>query len=130
MNSCCDNGWTSLHIASSKGHTACVRALISAGAVVNRTNRFGDTPFSSALSGGHRRVLKILLRAGADVQIGDAARRNRNISAWALVDEIRAAGGWQNYATRRRAALVRAFSGKVSKYVSAHIVAFEPLGGD
>ena len=125
------DGWTPLHCASFEGHAACVCALISAGAVVNRTDRRGNTPFYHALNRGHCRVLKILLRAGADVQrIGRAARWYANTSAWALVDEIRAAGGGQNYATRRRAALVRAFSGKVSKYVSAHIISFEPPGGD
>ena len=105
----------------------CVRALIAAGADVNRADQNGRTPFTCALFASQRRILKILLHAGAYVNAPDANRRSN--ATWALVDEIEAAGGWENYVTRRRAALVRVFSGKVSKYISAHIVSFEPPGG-
>ena len=114
---------------------ACVRALIAAGSDVNHANRSGWTPFSCAISNGHRRVLKILLRAGADVHTRNVTRRERNAAAWALVDEIRAAGGWQNYVTRRRAALVRAisdaFRGKFPEVIYAEIAPYmEAPGGD
>lgn len=114
---------------------ACVRALIAAGSDVNRANQYGWTPFASALSWGHRRVLKILLRAGADVKTEYAVRREVSSSAWALVEEIRAAGGWQNYVTRRRAALVRAisdaFRGKFPDVIYAEIAPYvEAPGGD
>ena len=122
-----DNDATALHLASAGGHAACVRALIAAGSDVNRENTYGNTPFALALLRGHRHVLKILLRAGADM--------NRVVSAdaWALVDEIRAAGGWANYVTRRREFLVRAFAiatrGKFSKYINAEIASFMELPG-
>ena len=117
------------------GDAACVRALIAAGSDVNRASRSGYTPFSGALSTGHRRVLKILLRAGADVNTENIRRRETNAAAWALVDEIRAAGGWQNYVTRRRATLVRAisdgFRGKLPEVIYAEIAPYmEAPGGD
>ena len=76
-----------------------------------------------------------LLRAGADVNTQHADRREANASTWALVDEIRAAGGWQNYVTRRRAALVRAisdaFRGKFPEVIYAEIAPYmEAPGGD
>ena len=63
-----------------------------------------------------------------------AYRIERNADALALVDEIRAAGGWQNYVTLRRAALVRAISdavrGKFPEVINLEIATFlEPPGG-
>ena len=129
-------GSTPLHHASIFGHVACVRALIAAGSDVNRASRHGWTPFSRALHYGHRRLLKILLRAGADdVNTQVADRREDNADSWALVDEIRAAGGWQNYVTRRRAALARAisdaFRGKFPEVIYTEIAPYmEAPGGD
>ena len=136
-------GFTPLLYASINGHVACVRALIAAGSDVNRASHSGSTPFSKALNSGRRRVLKILLRAGADVNTDgfdrndgpDIPTRVARLDAWALVDEIRAAGGWQNYVTRRREFIVRAFviatRGKFCKYINAEIASFmEPPGGE
>ena len=134
------HSYTPFHLASLGGHVACVRALIAAGSDVNRASRYRldawHTPFSRALSNGRRRVLKILLRAGTDdMNTHHVERREANASAWALVDEIRAAGGWQNYVTRRRAALVRAisdaFRGKFPDVIYAEIAPYmEAPGGD
>ena len=128
-------GFTALHLASAHGYAKCVRALLAAGAHVNRANVAGRTPFTSALCYGRCRVLKILLRAGADVRTETGTRNNDNSSAWALVDEIRAAGGWQKYVTRRRATLVRAisdgFRGKFPEVIYAEIAPYmEAPGGD
>ena len=117
------------------GEVVCVRALIAAGSDVNHAGPYGWTPFSRALYNGHRRVLKILLRAGADVKTRHVGPREANASAWALVDEIRAAGGWQNYVTRRRTALIRAisdaFRGKFPDVIYAEIAPYmEAPGGD
>ena len=136
MHSRCNYGCTPLHFASQDGEAASVRALIAAGSDVNHANRSGWTPFSCAISNGHRRVLKILLRAGADVNTENATRMGETTaSAWALVDEIRAAGGWQKYVTRRRATLVRAisdgFRGKFPEVIYAEIAPYmEAPGGD
>ena len=117
------------------GDAACVRALIAAGSDVNRASRSGYTPFHRALYNGHRRVLKILLRAGADVHTRNVTRRERNAAARGLVNQIRAVGGWQNYVTRRRATLVRAisdgFRGKLPEVIYAEIAPYmEAPGGD
>ena len=114
---------------------ACVRALIAAGSDVNRADPYERTPFSFALYSCRRRILKILLRAGADMNTQDIPRREANADAWALVDEIRAAGGWQKYVTRRRATLVRAisdaFRGKFPEVIYAEIAPYmEAPGGD
>ena len=83
------------------GDAACVRALIAAGANVNRADELGATPFYYALLAGRPRVLKILLRAGGDMQIAERGvripREKENTSTWALVDAVRAAGGWPQY---------------------------------
>ena len=93
-----------------EGHIACVRALIAAGADVNHANDCGMTPFSFALDYGHRCILKILLRAGADVHTHDVPRTNAddnynhdNTDAWKLVDAIQKVGGWPQYVHRRHA---------------------------
>ena len=139
VHSRCNYGCTPLHFASQDGEAASVRALIAAGSDVHRADRDGWTPFTAAVLNGHLRVLKILLRAGADVHTGGVTRRNKhknnnNTSAWAVVDEIRAAGGWQNYVTLRRAALVRAISdavrGKFPDVINLEIATYvEPPGG-
>ena len=128
------HGSTPLSLASMNRDAACVRAVIAAGADVNYVDRYGDAAFTLALRRGHRRVLKILLRAGADVHTGGVTRREKNADAWAVVDEIRAAGGWQNYVTLRRAALVRAISdavrGKFPDVINLEIATYvEPPGG-
>ena len=61
--------------------------------------------------------------------------RGGRADAWALVDEIHAAGGWANYVTRRREFIVRAFAtatrDKFCKYINAEIASFMELpGGD
>ena len=69
---------------------------------MNRATPCGFTPFSRALLDGRRRVLKILLRAGADVHTGYVPHYAWNTESWALVDAIRKAGGWPHYVHRRR----------------------------
>ena len=122
------HGSTPLHSASAGGQAACVRALIAAGSDVNHASQSGRTPFSLAVYNGHRRVLKILLRAGADMNPQNLARGERNASTWALVDEIRAAGGWPNYVRRRALALVPVSLPEVLRIDIASFV--EAPGGD
>ena len=106
----------------------------------------GDTPFASALGRGHPRVLKILLRAGANVQTENAERDEDNtyvwlverdednIDAWLLVDAIQKVGGWPQYVHRRRATFAsvvkKATWNKLPEAINLEIVAFvEPPGG-
>ena len=114
---------------------ACVRALITAGSDVNRADHFGRTPFSRALCSGERRVLKILLRAGADVHTENIYRHDVNTSAWALVDAIRAAGGWPQYVTLNppttfASVVNKAIHGALPEPLPLEIAAFlVPAGG-
>ena len=88
------SNWTPLHSAmiAREGHAACVRALIAAGSDVNRRDRRGCTPFRRAIFTNRRCVLKILLRAGAYLEMREGDHRNHNASTCALVKEIIAAG--------------------------------------
>ena len=91
-------------------------------------------PFSYALRYGNRRVLKILLRAGAHVRTDGTGRDQRNIT-WTLVDQVRADGGWANYAARRppttfASVVFKATHGKLPEPLPLEIATFlVPAGG-
>ena len=128
--------WTPLHSAMTarEGHAACVRALIAAGSDVNRRDGEGYTPFRRAIITNRRCVLKILLRAGAYLEMREGDRRNHNASTYALVKEIIAAGGWDEYVLRRVCTLFRlvakATHNKLPHAIDAEIAAFiQPPGG-
>ena len=58
--------WTALHRAAQAGYAEIVKALLSAGADVNATNKFGDdTALSLAKQQGHTEIVRILEEAGA-----------------------------------------------------------------
>jgi serine/threonine-protein phosphatase 6 regulatory ankyrin repeat subunit B len=64
--------WTALKTASEKGYAAVVKALLAAGADVNKWGGPGSegydyTPLMLASKEGHLAVVKILLDAGADI---------------------------------------------------------------
>ena len=132
-------GGIPLHCASYAGCAACVRILIAAGSDVHREDQCGWTPFSwcfsCALYDGHCRVLKILLRAGADVRTETVPRFDHNTSAWALVDAIRAAGGWPQYVTLNppttfASVVNKAIHGALPEPLPLEIAAFlVPAGG-
>ena len=46
-------GRTPLHVASSNGHAAAVRALVTAGAAVDAADEAGVTPLHAAVADGH-----------------------------------------------------------------------------
>jgi hypothetical protein len=65
-NGCpCDEN--ELHIAAPSGHEAVVRALIEAGADINKARDNGVTPLYIAAQQGHEAVVRALIEAGADV---------------------------------------------------------------
>ena len=123
--------WTALHYASENDHAGVVRALIDAGAEVNKTSglvqntpfslaacygnlavckmllaagadpNLGQSPYRSALSLGHRRVLALLLQHGTAMvttnNLGDVPRLQRNASAWRFHDNVVEAGGYDAF---------------------------------
>ena len=62
---------TPLYWAAREGHEAVVKALIEAGADVNKAKNDGETPLYMAASNGHEAVVKALIEAGADVNKAD-----------------------------------------------------------
>ncbi|CAG0889703.1 unnamed protein product [Darwinula stevensoni] len=63
---------TALHLAALKGHTPCVKLLLSHDANVNATDREGKTPLMLAATFGHLASVKLLLEYGAHAWIDDA----------------------------------------------------------
>ena len=66
------SGATPLYIAAHEGHEAILRALIEAGAAVNKARDDGTTPLSVSMTpvsnvarGGHAVIVQILRDAGA-----------------------------------------------------------------
>ena len=58
-------------MAASFGHSDVVRALLAAGANINKTNGAKYTPLHYAVMFGHLEVVRVLLEGGADVnQVG------------------------------------------------------------
>jgi uncharacterized protein len=64
-------GFTPLLYASRQGCLECVRKLVAAGAVVDRTDPDGITPILSALLNAHFDTAKFLLEAGANANKWD-----------------------------------------------------------
>jgi ankyrin repeat protein len=60
------NGWTPLHHAVHKNQPAAVRALLAAGADVDRRAPNGLTPLGLAAAQGEAEIVEVLLDAGAD----------------------------------------------------------------
>ena len=116
---------------------AVVLALIKAGADVNARDGPGLSSFSRALFCGFRFILLDLLRAGAAVHTTirstNVRRGDRNASAWALVDAIEKAGGFDEYARRQLdvhvSILTKCFGDKLPLDVKKTIVDFRTLRG-
>ena len=60
------DGTTALHWAVQRDRLDMVQALISAGAKVKVTNRWGVTPLALAVTNGNPAITQALLKAGAD----------------------------------------------------------------
>ena len=59
------DGRRALHLAAAEGHREVVKFLLKCRADVNAQDRWGGTPMQDATRGGHKRVEKMLQRAGA-----------------------------------------------------------------
>ena len=60
----CD-GRGALHLAAAEGHQDVVEFLLTCRVDVNAQDRWGGTPLQDATRGGHKRVARLLQRAGA-----------------------------------------------------------------
>jgi ankyrin repeat protein len=77
-----DGGWTPLHKACQKGHTAIVKFLLLKGANVHvRDNWLGDTPLSEACKRGDTEIAGLLLDKGANINIKDN-------DGWPILHEV------------------------------------------
>ena len=107
------DGFTPLHeaarnlfgsaVGSAVGSAAdCVDLLIKAGAAVN-VKASGWTPLALALNGGHRRMLPLFLRAGAEVPGYYSPMPNPYIL------RVERAGGFKKYAQAHLARVTNTF---------------------
>jgi hypothetical protein len=62
-----NNAQNELYIASESGNDIAVKALLAAGADINKVNNNGETPLYIASQNGHTKVVEVLLAADADV---------------------------------------------------------------
>ena len=118
---------------SKRARRAVALALIKAGADVNARDGSGLTPFSQALFDGFRFIILDLLRAGAAVHTANFKRDEGNASAWALVDAVKKAGGFDEYAARQLnvhvSILTKCFGDQLPLDVKKTIVDFRTLRG-
>jgi ankyrin repeat protein/preprotein translocase subunit SecA len=64
-------GNTALHQAATHGHVRMIEALIAAGASIDKTNRFGETPLFLASKDGRLGAVVAFLKYQANMAIGD-----------------------------------------------------------
>lgn len=128
-------------LAAKKDLLAATKRLIAAGANVHRTDTTSNnTPplrlFEAALHHGRRRLLPLLLRAGAALVTTNVLRREHTPafkSCWALVDKVRKAKGFDEYAkhhARLIASVVSKCFGALPQEIYAVVATFvTPRGG-
>ena len=90
---------------------ACASLLIQAGARVNDANNYGETPIWVAVREGHRKLAKLLLRAGAVIPNHWPAgfsysEWNQSEYVRRLIDQVKARGGWREHARAHKRVLV------------------------
>ena len=60
-----ERGYTALHLSAMKGHDACLKLLLEAGADITAKNKDGKTPLDLAKMNGHTACIALLETAGA-----------------------------------------------------------------
>lgn len=70
-----DKGWSPLHLSAHYGQVGVSRFLIENGAEINAVsdNDIGNTPIMSAIAGGRKEIVAILIENGADLTFKDKA---------------------------------------------------------
>ena len=66
-----ERGYVALHWACGKGHLECAKALLGAGADINKQNNIGNTPLMWAAANGKIEVVRELLKRGAKKELKD-----------------------------------------------------------
>ena len=68
-------GFTALHLACQQNRADVVELLLDAGAPVDPRDQWGNTPLWRAVfnAGGDQRIVRLLVRAGADPDIENAS---------------------------------------------------------
>ena len=94
-----------LNYTSRQRKLACASLLIQAGARVNDANDYGEKPIWAAINRGHRNLAKLLFRAGAVIPIRPGPLAATGITR-ILVDQVKARGGWNAYASNHKRVLV------------------------
>ena len=131
-------------LAAKKDLLAAAKRLIGAGANVHRTDTvMRDAPhfflFANALSSGRRPLLPLLLRAGAALVTTNVTRREDTPnfkSCWALVDKVRKAKGFDEYAKHHARLITNVIAkcfapGALPQEIYAVVATFvTPRGGD
>ena len=62
-------GYVALHWACQEGHLECVKALLGAGADINKQGNYGQTPLMLAALNGQIEVVRELLKRGAKKEL-------------------------------------------------------------
>ena len=65
------SGWVALHQACYEGHLECAKALLGAGADINKQTNGGHTPLMAAAQYGKIEVVRELLKRGAKKELKD-----------------------------------------------------------
>ncbi len=71
------DGTTALHWAAYRSDDRAATVLVGAGADLNAVNRYGQTPLSLAAASGSADLVRLLVKAGAEVGTADAALPDR-----------------------------------------------------
>ena len=115
-------GWSAIHAAAAWDSCACATALLKAGADVeglyrNTAISFPITPLMQAVYSGHRRIIPVLLRGGARLDMtGIAALPGAHYSLAqegavpSYIAKVDAAGGWKKYEQAHRTRLTTTFT--------------------
>lgn len=76
-------GYTAMHYAARQNQLGCAEMLIRFGADLNATTPGGATPIMRAAYAGHLDMVKLLLNAGARVDLRDSDGHNgKNVSCF------------------------------------------------
>ena len=83
-----EGGWVALHEACHKGHLECAKALLGAGADINKQDITGWTPLLLAAWQGKIEVVRELLKRGAKKEL--ESNGVKTAYGWADHEEIKA----------------------------------------